>query len=444
MAALMLSLIPATAVVAQGQITLNFPEDGEQNVNPQYIYFSWEWTDAGAYYIYISQSPAFDIIDISDTISDSWYPSIGQLAYDTTYYWMVRSNLGEVSDNWSFTTMEEPFVTVTSPNGGEIWPVGSNQTITWQYDSLPPNGDDFWFDVWLSRDGLGDVNWDYIGTVYNVTSTNGTDSLEWTVTDPTTLSGAVLVVCGQIESELVSDTSDAVFTIGDIPAVTLNPTEGCSVVTISGEGFFYIPQTLVSVNIYWDGELVPSCPPIENLYFIGGDMGPTVSFYFDTMISVPTQNAPGIHTILVETFIEGDGGSEVIQTATAKFTVTDMTGVQGAQGVPGPAGPVGFGAAGVKGDKGDPGDQGAQGPAGVAGPQGPTGYQGPASAITPTEPEGTVAAVKLITGPPGPAGPQGSSGIPGSITGIGIAALVLGIACVIMVLFGLVKKFVFK
>lgn len=216
------------------------------------------------------------------------------------------------------------------------------------------------------------------------------------------------------------------------PTITLSPTEGFSAVTIVGSGFpaYMGYYGLYTAHVLWDGKEIPSYPGRE----FYSETGEAVDFV--VIISVPEQAAPGPHEI--SAFVRCEEG-DTDPAPPVIFTVLDMTGPQGVQGAPGPAG---VGIAGPKGDKGDTGAQGEPGPASPQGPPGPQGPAGPVVTVT-AEPEGTVAGAP-VTGPQGPPGPRGPAGIPSSLTGISITALVLGIASILMVLFGLIKKFIFR
>ncbi len=164
------------------------------------------------------------------------------------------------------------------------------------------------------------------------------------------------------------------------PIITLMPSTGFSSTTIAGLGFANNSR----VTITWDDRVIPTVPsPI--IADATGD--------FTTIISVPTQTAPGVHTI--------NATDESGNWATATFTVIDMIGPQG-----------------PKGDKGDTGDQGPTGPQGPQGPEGENGTQGPA-------------------------GPQGIQGPPGEIQQLLIIITlptVASIAAICVAIIALLKK----
>jgi hypothetical protein len=97
--------------------------------------------------------------------------------------------------------------------------------------------------------------------------------------------------------------------------IDLSPTSGFSCITISGQGF------VGQVTIYWAGKPISTVPSPVDLANDGT---------FTAIITVPTQTKPGDYTIRAD----GLRGT----TASARFTVVDMTG---ATGPAGPAGPEG-------------------------------------------------------------------------------------------------------
>lgn len=128
------------------------------------------------------------------------------------------------------------------------------------------------------------------------------------------------------------------------PQITLSPTEGISTITVTGSGF------VGYITVYWDNEEIPTVP---YEVIAEGSAG-----LFSVIITVPTQTEPSEHTVSAKDNFEG--------TASATFTVIDLTGKRGSTGKKGP-----------RGDLGSQGPIGEQGPPGVQGPPGPMGEQGP-------------------------------------------------------------------
>ncbi|MCI0643626.1 MAG: carboxypeptidase regulatory-like domain-containing protein [Chloroflexi bacterium] len=90
-------------------------------------------------------------------------------------------------------------ITVIAPNGGEVWPVGSTQTIQWTSQGVTGN-----VRLLLSRNG---------GASYKQIANNvpNTGAFQWTVTRPATTQALIRVI--SIDQPTVQDTSDSVFSI---------------------------------------------------------------------------------------------------------------------------------------------------------------------------------------------------------------------------------------
>jgi hypothetical protein len=103
-------------------------------------------------------------------------------------------------------------ITLTSPNGGESWSAGSNQSVSWGTTGTLDNVKVEW-----SRDN---------GTTWNtvVASTPNTGSYAWTVPDSgSTMS---LVRVSDADNGLPSDVSDAVFTVVGSALEVTSPSPG--------------------------------------------------------------------------------------------------------------------------------------------------------------------------------------------------------------------------
>jgi hypothetical protein len=106
--------------------------------------------------------------------------------------------------------MEEPTITVNSPNGGEIWYTGDNKNIIWSYQYV--TGD---VKIDISRDGGS--SWSLI-----TGSTPNNGSYNWTVTSPASTQCRIRVTSLSYPS--VSDMSNANFIIAG-PALPPCPAE---------------------------------------------------------------------------------------------------------------------------------------------------------------------------------------------------------------------------
>ncbi|MBI3951329.1 MAG: M36 family metallopeptidase, partial [Acidobacteria bacterium] len=98
---------------------------------------------------------------------------------------------------------QAPSITVTSPNGGEWWQIGTTQTIIWNSTGISGN-----VRIRLSRNG---------GISFSAifSSVPNTGSKQWTVTGPATTQARIQVV--NLSDNSIRDTSDANFTISNNP-----------------------------------------------------------------------------------------------------------------------------------------------------------------------------------------------------------------------------------
>ena len=133
----------------------------------------------------------------------------------------AAANSGEdVSDaNFDILDGTDPVVTVTAPNGGEVWDIGSVHSITWNAtDNVGVTS----IDIRLSTDG---------GMTYPTVIAAGEDNdgtYSWTVPATPTTEARVKVIAHDGEGNTGEDVSDADFTIRDNtdPSVTVTSPNG--------------------------------------------------------------------------------------------------------------------------------------------------------------------------------------------------------------------------
>ena len=176
--------------------------------------------------------------------------TISRLVPNTTiYYWIVPdaisdrlkirisdpddSDASDVSDN-VFSIIPE--VTVASPNGGEVWKVGSSQEITWETSGTVPQ-------LRLEYSTDGGKTFTFISAVPN------TGVYAWTIPDKSTHSLIVRVT--DLADSKISDTSDLRAEI--VPKLTLLTPNGGEV--LSGGDSYEITWncqgTLATVKLYY-------------------------------------------------------------------------------------------------------------------------------------------------------------------------------------------------
>ncbi len=174
-------------------------------------------TDEGSgdvqYYVEYDDDPSFNSPNgNSGWITETCFTFDGLLD-GTTYYYHVKAkdglgNEGKWSDDVSSTQDNTPpFVSVISPNGGEVWAGGSTQKIIW--DATDPNMADSPISIYYSYDGSG---WIEIAT-----NEENDGVYEWVL--PTINSANVLVKVVAVDKagNKGEDTSDSPFTIDSEP-----------------------------------------------------------------------------------------------------------------------------------------------------------------------------------------------------------------------------------
>jgi len=184
--------------------------------------------------------------------SGTWETIVASAANTGSYAWTVTSPtttvarvritsvsvpaISDVSDN-NFA-IAAPFVTVTSPNGGEIWYTGESHPITWTAAGFVGN-----VIIELNRTYPSGV-WETI-----IASTANSGTYSWTVTAPGTSLARVRV--SSVNNTGINDVSDANFTI-TVTAITVTSPNGGEQWTVGS-----------SQNILWNSVGVSGTVNIE-------------------------------------------------------------------------------------------------------------------------------------------------------------------------------------
>jgi hypothetical protein len=169
--------------------------------------FNYNATSTGIYYVYVfGYSGAFD---------------------ETQTYTLNVTYPGEVSNS----------VTVTAPNGGENWVVGSNQNITWTSTGSITN-----VNIDYSTDG--GTNWVNVATS---TANDGTHA--WTVPNTPTTTAKVRI--SDASNSATNDVSNANFTISSAPSSVTIFSEGFEINAVPGSIWSAYDNNKNSGRDYW-------------------------------------------------------------------------------------------------------------------------------------------------------------------------------------------------
>ncbi|MBE0511771.1 PKD domain-containing protein [Candidatus Bathyarchaeota archaeon] len=264
--------------------------------------------------------------------------------------WVTDQNLDE-----AFTTIDSTAVSTYYPPYGIVVTAANFGTQTET------------FNVTLTFSAPTDlIGYGVTESTYNVTLAPGKGSgfslwYDWNATDPAgnplpTGTYTFTATATTVEGEIDIDNNEITLSVNIFIPLILVPDTGIASTTVVGEGF----EPTSTVTITWDGTSIPTVPSPLVTDSDGS---------FTAIISVPTQDEPGIHIV--------NATDEAGNSAVGTFTVLDLTGPAGPTGETGPAGPTG--------ETGPAGPTGETGPAGETGATGATGPAGPAGADAPAE-----------------------------------------------------------
>jgi hypothetical protein len=185
-------------------------------------------TGGTSYTIRWKGSITFDKVDIEYYNGTKWVVIKNGAADVGTYSWDVPNISTNAARIWikgwsasggpvdfsdsTFSIIPPPAgaITVTSPNGGEVWAKGSTENITWSF-----SGDVGNVRIFYSTDN--GFNWTTI-----VSSTANDGGYPWKL--PDILADDCLVKVRDVNNSQISDISNGVFSIGGPPQLVLNKT----------------------------------------------------------------------------------------------------------------------------------------------------------------------------------------------------------------------------
>jgi flagellar hook assembly protein FlgD len=164
-------------------------------------------------------------------------------AYVKVIAWDAATNSGEDVSDGAFTITstpdtEPPVVTVTAPNGGETWYVGTSQDITWNAtDNVGVTS----IDLYYSTTGAG-------GPFTEIATGEADDGVyPWTIPDDQSTNAYVRVVAWDAATNSGEDVSDGAFTIATQPVSYLH-VHGLTVENIDLGKSFWSGRAYVTVH----------------------------------------------------------------------------------------------------------------------------------------------------------------------------------------------------
>lgn len=118
--------------------TLTNPSDNSILNKENKITFQWTpegWHEFSE--IQVAEDANFTKIVFSKDSLKTTIIEVPPLPENKTYFWRVRSYTQYGSSPWSYTftfEVKAPFISLTSPNGGEVWTKGKTELIQWEHN----------------------------------------------------------------------------------------------------------------------------------------------------------------------------------------------------------------------------------------------------------------------------------------------------------------------
>jgi len=231
---------------APGAPTLTSPTDGatiEETAKPT---FTWEEvTDASGvtYQLQVDDNVDFSSpeLDVSDLETTTY--TLTEALDNAEYSWRVRAidgvgNNGEWSVVRTFTLNADtidPEVTLISPNGGEVWQGGSEETISWTAEDNITPLNELSFTLLLSRGGPYDVDIcsDLTAGDAAITLDAGVFSYTWTVPNYNNDHCRIQIQAVDLQENDAFDVSDTYFTITTPATLEIDLAAGWNLISLS-------------------------------------------------------------------------------------------------------------------------------------------------------------------------------------------------------------------
>ena len=290
-------------------IVVNTPNGGEDwQVGDGSKTISWAWSGTSNYYnIYHS----LDSGSTWSTIASNQYITNGQFAWtvpnNPTTNALIRvedrNNTCRVDESDAVFTISppQPRITVTSPNGGNVFYVGSAYNITWSSAYLSSN---------FVKIDYSTNNGDTWTTIFASTANDGSES--WSV--PNTPSENCLIRISEFGNPSVFDESNAVFTIR-YPYVQINTPNG-------GESWNGCSSQSISWSSYGAGS-----GPWRVEYSINNGATWTILTNSTTSSSYTWNPVPNTPSANASVRVTKTTDALVKDTSDANFTITQNTAI---------------------------------------------------------------------------------------------------------------------
>jgi hypothetical protein len=286
-----------TAIVPIPYAPINY-----QKVLPQNP-VTLRWTGQGYYDLFqlqVFSDGTYGDAVIDTTLNASFF-TMNNLTNHTIYFWRVRSILGSDMSSWSpIWSFEatDAFVTMTTPNGGEAWSIGSEKVIRWETNITDSVRLDLLYGQQIDR---------------VIDTTFGNPAYAWLIPTDLTVDTSYKIIITSLADPSIVDTSNASFSIippSDVEPVDLGIPNDFSLFQNYPNPFnpsttikYAIPQqSYVTVKIY--NSLGENIAKIVNLsqsagsYQVDWNSGDVASgIYFYSMEAIPTDGSNAFKSV---------------------------------------------------------------------------------------------------------------------------------------------------
>ncbi|MBM4171902.1 MAG: hypothetical protein FJ214_08555, partial [Ignavibacteria bacterium] len=292
------------SIVSEATIKVLSPNGGEELTTGSSTSIKWNSTNVENVRIeYSINGGATWITIVSSTESDGLYiwspiPAVSSLQCKIRISDAVLGSPSDVSDeNFSIVALGSQLIRVTSPNGGQKWPVGSSQNITWEAAGIA--------NVKIELTVNNGISWTTI-----VASTPSTGVYNWQQI-PNTLSSNCKIRISDMADGSPIDDSDAPFAIIPEPSI--------KVLSPNGGEIFY---TGSSKDIKWTSESVEN---VEIEFSVNGGATWTTIVSSTPSVGIYTWNSiPNLNSLQCKIRISDAGTGNPSDVSDANFTITNQ------------------------------------------------------------------------------------------------------------------------